>query len=536
MSRIKSTQKNIIYALAGQFAYTLVSFIARMVFVQTLGAEYLGINGLFTGILSVLSLAELGVGGAIIYSLYKPLAEGDGEKIKSLMALLRKAYVVIGCAVLVLGLSLTPFLGFFIAEVPDIPHVWLIYMMFVANSGMSYFFAYKRSLIIADQKHFITTMYHYTLFFCLNVAQIAVLMVSGNYLLFLVLMLVATATENILISRKADRLFPLLCEKDVEKLEKTEKAAIFKNVYALSLNRVGAVVVLGMNSLLLAKYAGIVVVGLYSNYQLVITALNGILSQVVESITASIGHLGVTESDEKKLAVFNVFNFAMFWILGFASICLFILFNPLISLWLGDAYLFDTHMVGVIVVNFYLLGMKSNPWHYRSGLGLYWFARYKPVIQSAIYLSAAIWLGGIFGAMGVLIALTVAILATCFWVEPYVLYRRGFHGPVSRYFLRYAIYTSVCVVAGLITYGAVSFITVGGIWGFIVMVLICVVMPNAVFFAAFRKTVEFRYLREMVMGMISHGLKRKECHDDTEEDTLLLAERRENARRNGQVH
>ena len=499
MARIKNTLTNMSYAFIGQFVQLIISFFARMVFIQTLGIEYLGLSGLFTSILSMLSLTELGIGSAIIYSLYKPLTEGDREKIKSLMALFKKAYTIIGCIILTLGISLTPFLGLLITELPDISHIRLIYMMFVVNLGISYFVTYKRSLIIANQKRYIVTLYHHIAFLGLNVAQIAVLLTTQNYLLFLTLMIAGTLVENLMISAKANRMFPLLREKTTAQLEKTEKDMIFRNVFALTAHKIGGVVVNGMDSIFLGIYAGIATVGLYANYLLITNALHSLFGHIAESITASIGHLGVSGSDEKKLWVFNVLNFALFWICGFASICLITLFNPFITLWLGEEFLLDIYMVTAIVFYFYLCGMRYSVGAYRNALGVFWFDRYRPLAQAIVKLGLSIWLGSQWGAIGVLLGSIVSTVATCFWVEPYVLYKHGLHMRISPYFLRYLCYTVICIGAGVVTYGAVFVIAIEGVFGFILKALICVIIPNAVFFMIFRKSKEFQYLYKVVM-------------------------------------
>ena len=219
--RTISSILNLIVAFGGQFIGIIISFVARIIFLQILNAEYLGINGLFTNILTILSLAELGIGSAMNFSLYKPLAEKNKEKIKSLMYLYQKAYRIIGIIILTLGIAITPLLPYFINEMPSIPeNIYFIYVLFVVNTGISYFFSYKRALIISDQKRYIATFYRYGFYFLLNLAQIICLVVTKNYILFLVLQIIFTLLENIFVSMKADKMYPYLKEKNVGKLLK----------------------------------------------------------------------------------------------------------------------------------------------------------------------------------------------------------------------------------------------------------------------------------------------------------------------------
>ena len=207
MSRTSNAVRNIKYAIVGQMLGILASFIGRLAFVKILSVEYLGLSGLFTNILSILSLAELGVGTSINYSLYKPLANKDEKRISALMLIYRKAYTIIGTLIGLLGISLTPFLHYLVKDLPNIPNIRAIYILFVLNSALSYFFTYKRALIIADQKRYIATLYRYGFFIVLNIVQIIALCITRNFFVYLGLQLLFTLSENIMISKKADKLY-----------------------------------------------------------------------------------------------------------------------------------------------------------------------------------------------------------------------------------------------------------------------------------------------------------------------------------------
>lgn len=226
--RIKSSMVNLVFAITGQSLGLLISFFARIVFIQILGKEYLGLNGLFTNILSLLSLVELGIGPAITYSLYKPLAHKDISKVKSLMRLYKKAYITIGILILILGLLMMTFLEVFIKTIPDIPYIHLIFFLFVLNSAISYFYSYKRALIISDQKRYIATIYRYSFFILLNIIQIFMLYLTQNFILFLICQILVTLAENIVVSKKADKLYPYLKEKISKRLIKKHLKKLLK--------------------------------------------------------------------------------------------------------------------------------------------------------------------------------------------------------------------------------------------------------------------------------------------------------------------
>ena len=299
MQRTKRSIVNLITAFIGQIFGIIISFIVRMIFVNCLSSEYLGINGLFTNILTMLSLVELGVGSAMTYSLYKPIAEENIEKIKSLMHIYKIAYRIIGIIVLAIGIGFTPFYRCLINEIPNIPNLDLIYILFVVNTGVSYFYSYKRSLIICDQKKYITTLYKYGFYFLYNLAQIIVLLTTKNYILYLICQVISTIVENIAISKKADKMYPYLKEKNIEKLKKSEYKKIKKNVFAMMFHKIGGMIVNSTDNIILSKFVGITTVGIYSNYYMIINGLELIINQIFDAVIASVGNLGASENEKK---------------------------------------------------------------------------------------------------------------------------------------------------------------------------------------------------------------------------------------------
>ena len=258
MSRTKNSVRNLSYALVGQGIGFIVSFIARIFFIRTLGREYLGLNGLFTNILTILSLAELGVGEAITYSLYKPLAENDIRKCTMLMQVYKKVYNVIGIAILLVGVALTPFLPLIIKDMPNIPYINLIYILFVVNTSVSYFFSYKRNLIIADQKRYIATFYRYLAHIVFTFLEIVYLVFFKNFIGYLIIMIAATLADNLMVSRKAMKMYPYLNSKEKIPLDKESKNNIIKNTKAMMMHKVGGVVVNSTDNILLSKFVLII--------------------------------------------------------------------------------------------------------------------------------------------------------------------------------------------------------------------------------------------------------------------------------------
>lgn len=503
MSRTANSLRNIKVGAIGQFFSYLVNFATRKIFIIFLSVEYLGLNGLFSNILTMLSLMELGVGTAIGYSMYRPLALGETKRIQALMQLYRKTYTIIGVLVLVIGLGLIPILPFFLGEIPEIPNINLIYSLFVLNSGVSYFLSYKRTILIADQKKYIDTTFQYGFQIIKAIGQILVLVISGNYILFLCVMIASTLAENLLASHKVNQLYPYLKDKEKKSLSDVELSKIKKNVLALIFHKIGTVVVSGTDNILMVKFVSLVSAGIYSNYFMVLNALNKFINIIFNSLIASIGNMVIEKEKMESKAFFDQVNFFSFWVFGFCSICLLLLFNPFISLWLGPQYLFEMPVVFVIVINFYLTGMLRPLRTFSASMGLFWFDRFKPIFESIINLGFSLYLVQKIGLIGVLIGTTISTVTVLFWFEPFVLFHYGFELPLGNYFYKYFKYTGITICVGYLTYLLVSVISIANPFlDFLVSMIICASAPNILYFLIYFHSREFDYVRSILKRII----------------------------------
>lgn len=494
MDRTENTVKNVTFSMLSEFMLAVLKFVSRYVFVQILGKEYLGLDGLFTDILAVLSLAELGFSVSITYSLYRPAAEGDRELIKSLIRLYRRVYQIVGVTVLTVGAGLTPFLDFFVKEMPeDIPYIPLIYLLNVLNTGVAYFFTYKSTLLFVYQKKYIDTMIRAGLTLLVNVVQIVVLVVSGNYLYYLCILVAGTVLQNVAVAVKADRLYPYLREKEVRPLPGEILQDIRRNVSAMILNRVGAAAVFSTDNILISKFVGIITTGLYSNYVMIRGFLNLMVGALFNALTPALGSLVATETEEAKREAFRRLDFFGAWLFGWLSICLLWLFDPFITLWLGEDYLLPRPAVILIVINFYVNSMRIPVAKTRSAMGLFWDERYKSILEAIVNLVVSVLLAQRWGIVGILAGTLISSAALPFWIEPRGLYRYGFRQSGREYFVRYFLRLVVTVGAGALT-GLLCRMTGENIGGFLVKGLVCLVVPNAVYAVAYRRTEECRFL------------------------------------------
>lgn len=501
--RLDSALKNVKSTIIVYLLNSVLQFIVRIVFIKTLAIEYLGINGLFSDILAVLSLAELGIGPAIVYSLYNPLALGDKKTLKSIMHIFKKAYIYIGTLILVVGFFLTFWLDFFIKGESNIHGLEYIYLLFVFDTGISYFYAYKRNLLIADQRQYIANFYRGIFQVITGLGQITFLFITHSYWAFIIIKVAATLTENFLVAKKAEDLYPFLKEKDVQPLAENIKANIIKNVKALFFHKLGGVAVFGTASLIIAKFVGLVAVGLYSNYYLIINSLQRIQAQIFDSITASVGNLNTLETSEKKVEVFKNLGFITAWLSFYITVGLYVMINPLIELWLGEKFICSTAVVNILILNFYLYCMRKPVLVFKNAMGLFWNNRYMPLFEAIINLTAGIYLAKLYGMQGALIGITISTLLMPFWVEPYIVLKNGLDLTFKKYYVYYALFSLITFLTALGMKYLYDFIFLENtILSFLSGVILITVVANLIWLVIFYKTNEFKYLLKLLKDKI----------------------------------
>ena len=464
-----------------------------------LNDEYLGVNGLFTNIITMLSLADLGIGIAIPYSLYKPLAKKDEHKINVLMNFYKKVYTIIGIAVLLIGLSLTPFLGLIIKDIPkNVPHLSLIYILFVIHSASSYFFVYKKFLIDSDQKGYITSRIIFTFSTLLSIIQIILLVTTKNYILFLLSSIILVIIQNIYISSKANKLYPFIKNKTDEKLEKEDMEGIKKNVSSLFIYKVGTVIMNGTDNIIISKFIGLIIVGFYSNYVLIINSITTVLNQIFNAITSSIGNLVVTTNKKRSKEVYDNLNFANFWLYALFGVCIIVLINPFINIWIGKKYVMGFSIVFLLVLNFYVLGMQSVTNSFRNAYGLFWIAKYRPIIMVIINIVISVVLVQFIGIEGVLIGTLISRLVTTAWLDPYIVHKYGFEISPKSYYIDYLKYLVIFIAISIILNYFVSMITINNIFILILIAILVVISVNVILVLLFFKTSEFNYFYDKI--------------------------------------
>lgn len=415
---------NMLFNIGGQFLTMLLSFINRMVFIRCLSAEYLGVNGLFTDVLSILNFAELGIGTAMVFSMYEPAARDDEQKLARLMNLYKWMYRAVAVSVLLFGLVLLPFLPYLIKGGEGIEHITLIYMIYVLGSASSYLLSYKNSIYQAYQKGYICAGWSMACECIKTVSQITVLLLTRNFILYLAVQQAIQFLPNIMVSRMVDKEFPYL--KECHELpEREERNGILKNIGAMSMHKLSTIIVRNTDSLLMSSFIGLATVGLYSNYRLVINALNNLMGKFAVAFSGSIGNFAVMENSDRLYKIYKEMDFMFFVMSAYLTGGLMMLFNPFITLLFGGRYCFPMTTVMVIVAEFYITRMRQTNLLFREAMGLFWNDRYKAVTESIINLVASLVLVRQYGVTGIIWGTIISTLCTCAWVEPYIFLKYG---------------------------------------------------------------------------------------------------------------
>ncbi|MED1604070.1 hypothetical protein P4U90_01925 [Cytobacillus kochii] len=493
---------NITAGLTNQLIITMLSFLSRTIFIQTLGVEYLGINGLFTNLLAMLTLAEAGLGASIMYSLYKPVADNDYMKIRILMKFYRQAYMVIAAIVFVLGLLLFPFLDFFVKGA-NIEDVELIYFIFLLNTVAPYFYIHKNSFLNVAQRGYIVTAVYTVSSIVTAVMKIAILSYTQNYLLYLIIDSVITIANSIILAVMVNRMYPYLREKVEGKLDEITKGQITTNVKAIVIQNIGNYLLFGTEHLLISSFVSLVAVGIYSNYKMVIDIARTFINQVFSNVYHSVGNLVANESMVKIIAIYKCYRLVNFWLYSSLTIVLAFTLEPFIRIWLGSDFLFyQEALLVILLLTFYERGMRNSISAIKTTAGLFREDQYAPLLQAGISLIFALVLVQFLGITGIFLGHFLSALFVPFWYTPYVVYKKLFKLPVRQYFTSYLSLMLIGLVAYLLTkiilmqFSPVSFST------FLIYLFVSLVLPNLLYIIVFYRTDEFQYILKMVLTIL----------------------------------
>lgn len=506
-SRMEMSIKNAFWSYFSMMITVILQFVSRTVFIYQLGETYLGINGLFSNILGVLSFAELGIGTAINFSLYKPVANRDTEKIKAYMHFYKWAYRLISIIVLILGLLLFPFLNILVTDPGNVGNIRVYYLIYLFNTVTSYLVSYKFSIANAEQKNYIYTNINLITTVITTVFQIISLLLWKNFFIYLIVAAIVGLIQKIFICIYFDRKYPFLKESNITKLNKNEKATLKSKVSALIIHKVGDVSVHQTDNIIISACVSTTMVGLISNYTLVINTISTCINVLFNSVIGSLGNLSATTSKERQYSIFKEYRFLGFWLFGFSSIALSILLTPFIQLWIGKKMIVDDLIINLILIDFYMIGQRICLNNFKSAAGVFEEDKYVALLQAIVNLVFSILLAKIIGVPGVYIG-TLVQGTLCTILKPILTFETLFDKKWILYFkesFRYisalAITYVICIIIKTIVLLKISVVN------FIVMLILVMIVPNIIFYIAFHKSEEFTYFKTYFQNFIKNRKK-----------------------------
>lgn len=509
-SRTKNSFRNMVTSVSSQLLLIALRFVCRTIFIYALGRSYLGINGLFTDIFTLLSLTNLGLDTAMNFKLYKPFAENDTARIRVLMKFYKLAYTVVGCVILLLGLLLIPFLPTLIKDYNSLYALGLnpvvIFCLFLSQSVSSYmFFAYRRAVLYADQKEYIITLANVISQATLITLQCITLVIFKDFVLYTVLTTLFSIVENFILSYIAKKNYRSVFEKTSDHLSFAEIKELFKDLGAIFVLKANNVVLKSASNLILSSFIGIAVVGLYSNYWLIYTTINAIVARCFISIRASMGNLYVKESAEKKYAFFELSNFATFVLYGTAAIGVVIVSDEFLTTWIGADYVLNFPVALLLGIELLFFGIRETLDQLRNVTGAFRQMWFRPILSVIINICASVALVNVWGVSGVILGTLISYVLTNFTIDPIIIHKVSLNKfkPVSRYYKKQFIYLIVLLAVGLVNYIiSKNFLTGLGWISVFAHTVICAVSVPLTFWLIFRKTDECKGIISFILRVI----------------------------------
>lgn len=506
MSRSQNAVRNIGWGVLNKLIATFMPFITRTVLLYKLGTEYIGLNSLFTSILGLLSLSELGIGTALIFSMYEPLAKGNTAKVCALMKLYKKCYFWIGAIVLLIGLIIMPFLEKLIAGgYPKDINIYVLYTVYLFNTVLTYWlFAYKKSLLIACQRVDMQSNINSFVIMVQNLAQFILVLIFSNYYFYLLVLPLCTVLENILVLVIVDKKFPQY--KPYGKIAISELGGIKQKIIGLLFQRIGNVVLSSVDSIVISAFLGLTVLGSYNNYYYVINAVFGFLAIMQTSLKPVVGNAIVLESHDKNYETFSMINFLYLWIVIWCSCTLMCLYQPFMELWVGEQAVFNFSMIVILVIYFFTYKWGDILFVYQEAAGIWWESRYVPLIAAILNLVVNIVLVKLIGLAGIPISTIISVVFVYNYGYAKILFKNYFGSEKLVIFIRQQfVYLGAGLIICIVTYSICSLLETQKVVTLIVRFLICLIVPNIFLLMMFFRKKEFKSAQKLIVNKFRRG-------------------------------
>ena len=502
---VKNAKRNIIFGSINKAIVMLCPFVQRTITQSILGAQYLGLSSLYTSILSVLSLAELGFNSAMVYNMYKPAAEGRIDKVNALLNFYKMVYRIIGMVVVGIGSLLIPFLPKLIkGSYPTDINIALLYLIYLGNAAISYFlFAYMTSILVVHQRDDVQSSVNSVVTIFLTVSQAVILSITRNYYLFASMMLICTAINNLWVAWRVHRLFPQY--KPEGQIDPVSRAGIKKLVAGTFIQRACAVTRNSLDSICISAFLGLAFTAIYNNYYLVIHGITVLMGVISTAFMGGVGNHIATKTVEENFQELLNLDFVYLWLGGWCSICLTCLYQPFMQLWMGKDMMLDFTTVLLLVGYFYLLKLGDMRTLYSSGLGLWWEQRYRSIAETLLNLVLNIVLGKLYGMKGIIIATIVSLFLCNYIWSTRITFQKYFSmARMKAYYAMHLGLTITMLIAGSLTYYICTLLLFSNMIVIcLVRLILCAIIPNCIYFIVFRKSKEMMYAKTKLVKGVS---------------------------------
>lgn len=506
LDRTKNSLKGTFWGVISKIVSLLIPFVERTVLIYTLGIQYLGLSSLFTSILQVLSLAELGFSSAIVFSLYKPIAENDTETICALMNFYRKVYRIIGGIIGVIGLAITPFLKYLIkSDIPEDINVYILYLIYLSNTVISYFlFAYKACILNAYQRVDVTSKILIIVNLAMYTAKIATLLLFKNYYIYVICIPLGTIANNIVTSVVVDRNYKQY--KPYGTISKELRQDIKTRINGLVVQKVGQASRNSLDSIIISTLLGLTAVGIYNNYYTILTAVTGLMSAFTTSLAAGVGNSIAMDSVEKNYEDFKKLQFIYMWVVNICATCLFCMYQPFMILWMGKDNLLPLQDVVLFTLYYFLLAQGDINSTYYNAAGLWNYGKFRYLIEAALNLLLNIILGKLFGVTGIILATILTILLFTYWYGSGLVFKYYFKNGRYKFFLLTNIgYLAVTAFSCAISYFICNLFVKNergskGLLELLLCAIISVIVPNVLNLMIYRWTPTFKNTKAWIIS------------------------------------
>ncbi|MDY2882891.1 MAG: O-unit flippase [Romboutsia timonensis] len=507
--RIKKSLVNSTANIITFVAMIIPTFLLRKVFLLTLGDSWLGVSSLYSNIVGLLSIIELGVGSAIVFSLYKPFANNQREKVKGYLNFYNKFYKRIGTAIFIIGLILMPFLNFLIKDEVNIFQANVGFVLYLLNTYITYLFSYKICVLTVQQEEYKISISLSISKICISLLQIISLYVYPSFIIYMIIQVIIQLIYYLIINMYINSKYKWINEVNGE-ISQSETQNLYKQMRALFMHKIAGFVVDSTDNIVITAFINLSSVAKYNNYYLIVNSVKSIINRGLSGITASIGNLLVEEDSEKAFIVHKRIFFLNFWITSLSTIILYNVINQFISLWVGDNQIINKFTINIILINFYFTCMRGTVEKFQEGSGNFDQDKYAAILEAVINLISSVILVQYIGLVGVLLGTFLSNFLVIFWTKPLVIYKYVFKRSIKEYFRMYFKYGFIMTIPLIVTNFICNDIKQNiSITGFIVNIIINIIVVNIIYFLILRKTNEFLYFKNLATNIFKKNYRKK---------------------------